>query len=312
MPRVVPAVVLAVVATVASALALTACSGQQVLNDVTSKDGYTLASNIAFDDRSSLLLDVYTPENARNAPVVVFFFGGRWQQGDKDGYKFVGQALAAKGFVAVLPNYRLYPQAKYREFLGDNVRAVKWTREHIARYGGSPDKIVLMGHSAGAYNAAMLTLDPEYLKAVGGDRSWIRGMVGLAGPYDFLPLTDPDLRDIFGPPESFEQSQPVFWVDGRNPPLLLLHGEDDETVYVKNTRNLAARVQRAGGPVETVIYPEMSHSKLIATLSTSSLARLAVGKSDAISYIADFVNRVVNLKPKSPQEDYGIQTTVPK
>lgn len=296
----------------AAAFALGACSGQRALNTVTSDSGYTLASNIAYDDSGSLALDVYTPDGYKAAPVVVFFFGGRWEQGSKEDYKFVGQALAAKGFVAVIPNYRLYPQARYKDFLGDCARAVKWARQNAARYGGNPDKLVLMGHSAGAYNAAMLTLDPEFLKSVGGDRSWLKGMVGLAGPYDFLPLTDPDLRDIFGPPESFEQSQPVYWVDGKNPPLLLLHGEDDEIVLVKNTRNLATRVQRAGGQVETVIYPEMSHTKIVATLSTSSIARLAVGKSDEMKYIADFVLRVANAKPKTPQEDYGIQTTVPK
>lgn len=305
-------VVLSFVAALTAALLLAGCSGQRVLNSITTTSTYTLASNVPYDDVGGQLLDVYTPRDTRNAPVVVFFFGGRWENGTKDDFKFVGEALAARGFVAVLPNYRLYPQVKYREILGDSARAVVWARRNISRYGGNADKIVVMGHSSGAYNAAMITLDADLLKQAGGDRSWIRGMVGLAGPYDFLPITDPDLRDIFGPPETFEQSQPVFWVDGRNPPVLLLHGEDDETVQVKNTRNLAARIQRLGGPVETVIYPEMSHRKIIATLATSSLARLAVGKSDEMGYIADFVTRAVNARPKTPQEDYGIQTTVPK
>ena len=307
-------VVLSIVVTLTSLLLLTACSGQRILNSVTSDSGYTLASNIAFDDTgtSGVALDVYTPQDAHNAPVVVFFFGGRWENGSKEEFKFVGQALAARGFVAVLPNYRLYPQVKYREILSDSAKAVKWTHANIARYGGNPDKLIVMGHSSGAYNAAMLSLNPEYMKQVGGDRAWIRGMIGLAGPYDFLPITDPDLRDLFGPPESFEQSQPVFYVDGRNPPLLLMAGEDDETVLVKNTRNLAARVQRAGGPVETVIYPEMSHTKIIASVATASIARLAVGKSDVMTYVADFVKRASNARPKTPQDDYGIQTSVPK
>ncbi len=296
----------------AAALLLAGCSGQTLLNDVTSDSGYTLASNIVFDDATGLKLDVYTPEHARNAPVIVFFYGGRWENGSKEDFKFVGQALAARGFVAILPNYREYPQVKYQALLGDCARAVKWARANVQHYGGSADKLVLMGHSSGAYNAAMLTLNPDYLKQVGGDRSWIKGTIGLAGPYDFLPITDPDLRDIFGPPESFEQSQPVFWVDGHNPPMLLMHGEDDETVLVKNSRNLAARIQRAGGPVETVIYPEMSHTKIIATIATSSLARIAVGKSDVMSYVVEFANRTANAAPKAPQESYGIQTSVPK
>jgi acetyl esterase/lipase len=305
-------VVLSIVVTLTTALLMAACSGQHVLNSITTTSTYTLASNVPYEDVGDQLLDVYTPKDTRNAPVVVFFYGGRWENGTKEDFKFVGEALAARGFVAVLPNYRLYPQAKYHDFLADSARAVVWAHKNINRYGGNPDKLVVMGHSSGAYNAAMVTLNADYLKQAGGDRSWIRGMVGLAGPYDFLPLTDPDLRDIFGPPESFEQSQPVFWVDGHNPPMLLMHGEDDETVLVKNTRNLAARIQRAGGPVETVIYPEMSHTKIIASVTTSSIARLAVGKSDVMTYVADFVTRASNARQKTPQDDYGIQTSVPK
>ena len=290
---------------------LSACSGQEVLNRITSDEGYTLSSNIGFDDSSTLKLDVYMPVNARNAPVVVFFFGGRWEEGSKEQYKFVGQALAARGMVAVLPNYRLYPQVKFPGFLIDNAKAVRWAHVNAARYGGDPNRIVVMGHSAGAYNAAMLALNPDFMKAAGGDRSWLRGMIGLAGPYDFLPITDPDLRDLFGPPESYDQTQPVLFADGHNPPMLLMHGEDDETVFAKNSHSLAARIERAGGPVETVFYPKMSHSKIIATLATASLAKLAVGESDVMFYVNDFVRRVTSGAAAKPASSSSLQTIVP-
>ncbi len=290
----------------AALLFLAGCSGQQLLNDLTPDDTYDFASNIAFDDASTLKLDVYSPPGAKNAPVVIFIFGGRWEAGSKDQYKFVGQALAAKGFVAVLPDYRLYPQVKFPGFLIDNAKAVRWAHMNAARYGGDPNKIVVMGHSAGAYNAAMLAMNPDYLKKAGGDRAWLRGMIGLSGPYDFLPITDPDLRDLFGPPEDYDQTQPVLYADGRNPPMLLMHGEDDETVYAKNTRTLAARIQKAGGPVETVIYPEMSHSWIVATLATRLQTR-----TDVMMYVNEFIKRVTSGSPQQRQPS-GFQTVVPQ
>jgi acetyl esterase/lipase len=175
---------------------------------------------------------------------------------------------------------------RFPAFVEDAARAVRWAQLHAGRYGGDPERLFVMGHSSGAHLAALLALQPDYLKAAGGDRAKLRGMIGLAGPYDFLPLTAPDLREMFGPPERFELSQPITFADGDNPPLLLLHGEDDENVGVHNTRNLASAVARAGGPVEAVIYPEMSHSWIVATLAAPLRAR-----SDVLDRVADFVRR---------------------
>ncbi len=284
-------------------LLCSACSGQQVLNSITPNSGYTLASNVPFG-ANGLLLDVYTPDDVTNAPVVVFFFGGRWQEGQKDQYKFVGQALAARGMVAVIPAQRLYPQVRYPEFLYDAADAVAWTHAHIGLYRGSPDKIVVMGHSSGAYNAAMLALDPEFLQHVGGDRGWLRGMIGLAGPYNFLPITDPDLRDLFGPPENFEKTQPILHVDGRNPPLLLMHGEKDETVLVSNTNSLFERVRRAGGTVDKVLYPKLDHKWIIANVATRFQ-----GNADVVNHIEMFVKQVTSGNGREPAS--SIETSVP-
>jgi acetyl esterase/lipase len=291
---------------IAALTLLAGCTSQEVLNKLASDEGYSLSSNVAFDDASNLKLDVYAPDNAKNAPVVVFFYGARWEEGKKEMYKFVGQALAARGFVTVVPDYRLYPQTKFRGILSDNAKAVRWAHTYAGRYGGDPNKIVVMGHSAGAYNAAMLTLDPQYLKAVGGNASWLRGMIGLAGAYDFLPITDPDLRDLFGPPEHYDQSQPVLFVDGHNPPMLLMHGENDDNVPAKNSHSLATRIQKAGGPVETVFYPKMSHRWILETLAT----RLQP-QADVMLYVNEFVKRVTNgSTPQRPPS--GLQTTVPQ
>ena len=290
----------------ASLLALSACSSRQFLNATASDSGYTLSQNVVYDDGTGQKLDVYSPPGAAGAPVVVFFFGGRWSEGDKQEYKFVGQALAARGFVAVIPNYRLYPQVRYPDFLDDCAKAVAWTHRHIASYGGSASRIVLMGHSTGAYNAAMLALDPEFLVRAGGNRSWVRGMIGLAGPYDFLPLTDPDLRDLFGPPESYEKTQPVFYVDGNNPPLLLMHGGKDETVDIKNTRSLFDRVRRAGGTAQMELYDGLDHSRILDVIGTRLQSNATVmDKIDAFVRSVTVGNAPTSAQPSS------IQTYVP-
>lgn len=266
---------------------LSACTGAQVLNSLTPGTGYVVATNLPFDEGTRLRLDVYTPEgDVRDAPVVVFFYGGRWGAGSKDEFRFVGQALAAQGFVAVIPDHRKYPDVRFPVFVEDAASAVRWTHHNITRFGGSAEKLFVMGHSSGAHLAAMLALNGEYLKAVGGSRDWLKGMIGLAGPYDFMPITAPDLRDMFGPPERFADSQPIFFADGQNPPLLLMHGEDDEDVWIKNTRNLAKAVGDAGGPVETVIYPKMGHRWIIASISAPLRSR-----NDVIAHIREFVSR---------------------
>jgi len=250
------------------------CSGTQLLNNLSlvslfSPSGrYDFAGDIPFDPATGLELDVYTPRNAKGAPVVVFFFPGRWSMGDKTDYLFVAKGLNSRGIVAVLPNYRLYPLVRFPTFVEDAAQAVRWTHDHIADYGGDPQRIFVMGHSSGAHLAAMLALEEDFLRDVGGNRSWLKGMIGLSGPYDFEPGSAADLTDMFGPPENFELAQPIHYVDGSNPPMLLMHGHDDNAVNVENTINLGNAVERAGGQVRTVLYPKLGHGLMVASLAS--------------------------------------------
>lgn len=285
----------------ACALALSACSGQQVLNTLSAGGDYQLASNVVYDDATGGRLDIYSPEGLKQAPTILFLYGARWSEGyKKEDYKFIGKAFADRGYVTVIPDYRKYPEVRFPAFVEDAAKALKWTHNNIYKYGGSSAKLFVMGHSSGAHMAAMLALNDEYLKAVGGSRGWLKGMIGLAGPYDFLPLTAPDLRDIFGPPEEFEKSQPIFYVDGKNPPMLLIHGEDDEVVAVKNTRNLAQAVAAAGGRVDTVIYPELSHRLIVGSLATT-----LQGRSDVMPNILGFV--IGTMSGLKPAPESGVQ-----
>lgn len=282
---------------------LAGCTSPQSLNRFSSDKGFQLTENLPYDREHGLGLDVYYPPQGAARPVVVFFYGGRWQSGDKAEYRFVGQALASRGFVAVIPNVRKYPQVRFPEFVYDGARALRWARDNAQNYGGDADKLFVMGHSSGAHIAAMLALNEEYLKKLGGSRSWLRGMIGLAGAYDFMPITAPDLRDLFGPVDRFQYSQPIYYVDGNNPPLLLIHGRDDEVLWVTNTTKLARAVAKAGGAVETVIYDKLSHEMIIA-----SLASFLRGRADVLDNIEEFVLRI-SSQPRSVRPETEIRGT---
>ncbi len=244
-------------------LLVAGCSGPDLLNALTSSGGYTVTKGVAYGAGPRRLLDVYQPEGADPAatPTVVFFYGGSWQSGDRGDYVFVGQALAARGYRVVVPDYRLFPEVRYPAFLEDSAAAVRWTLQRF----GDDGPVFLMGHSAGAYNAAMLALEPRWLGADMRDR--IAGVANLAGPYDFLPLRDANLKTIFGPEETRPRTQPINYVDGAAPPMLLITGEADDTVLPRNTRRLAAAIQDAGGVAETRFYDGVGHSSLIGAIA---------------------------------------------
>lgn len=237
-------------------------------NALAPRRGHRRYRDIAYADLPRQKLDVYVPDVlAAGAPVVVFFYGGSWQTGDKDGYRFVGQALASRGIIAVLPDYRLYPEVRFPGFVDDGARATAWARAHIGQYGGDPGALFLCGHSAGAQIAALLATDAQYLGAAGTSIEDLAGFIGLAGPYDFLPIRDPTLQEVFAPKASWPASQPIRFVTGNEPPMLLLHGGADRTVHPENSENLAAKINRAGGHVKVKIYAGVNHVMLLAPLA---------------------------------------------
>ncbi len=248
---------------------LAGCSATAVVNALVPDDDYREYGDQLYGEGPRRKLDIYVPTAAAGpAPVVVFFYGGGWTSGDKDMYLFVGQAFASRGFVTVIPDYRLYPEVRYPAFVEDAASAVRWTVDHIGEQGGDPKRIYLVGHSAGAYIAAMLTLDRRWLGVVGLDpRRQIRATVGLAGPYDFLPLDTEVLKSIFGPPEQWPSTQPINHVDGDAPPLLLMAGSEDDVVKPANATRLADRIRAKGGHAQEKYYLGIGHMKLLGALA---------------------------------------------
>jgi acetyl esterase/lipase len=220
----------------------------------------------AAHDRGSL--DVYMPRRpAQGRPIALFIYGGSWQSGDKAMYGFVGRALAARGLVAVIADYRVYPEVKYPTFLEDNAAATAFVKRQAASWGADPCRLYLIGHSAGAYNVAMLGLDPHWLAGQGLDpKRDIAGVIGLAGPYDFLPLRDDTLKIIFGPEAERPATQPIAYVSGDAPPVFVAAGAGDTVVDPGNTTRLAAALQGKGGQVEAHIYPRIGHVGVVLAL----------------------------------------------
>lgn len=272
------------------ATVLAGCSTAQFVNALIPTSGYTRTDNIPYTSSADprLTLDVYQPRATATAPdkrpVVVFFFGGSWQNGDKAVYQFVGEAMTAQGYVVVIPNYRTYPSVNFPVFVEDAADAVRWSQDNIGKYGGDPSITFLMGHSAGAHIAMMLGLDAHYLDAAGVSRSDIRAVIGMAGPYDFLPLTDPKLEALFTNPDGLAATQPINFVRRDEPPLLLMHGLSDTTVLPRNSEHLAAAARAIGAPVTLIEYPDYGHIGLIAR--TAAPLR---GSSTVVPDIAAFL-----------------------
>ena len=242
-------------------------------------------------------LDIWVPTGTRKTdrlPVIVWLYGGGWYSGAREDYGFAGRAFAKQGFIVVIPDYRLVPEGHWPDFLEDSAAAVAWTDAHIANYGGDPDRIALSGHSAGAYNAVMLALDPQWMKSAGNDVSVIRGVAALAGPYDFVPFEKGGRADVaMGDIRPIERTQPIAFVRADAPPLWLGHGTADDVVRVGNSQRLAAAMGKAGGAAALRTYDGLSHNDLVMAL-TGPLSYKGPVLADATDFLRGATARRVS------------------
>lgn len=263
-----------------------ACSPVAVLNALSARDDVREARDLAYAEGPRHGVDVYTPNSAAGAPVVVFFYGGSWSGGEREMYRFVGTSLASAGIVCMVPDYRVFPTVRFPAFMHDAAKAVAWAKQNARRHGGDPDRLMLMGHSAGAQIATLLALDDRYLRAEGLQPArTVRGVVGLAGPYDFLPLTTADLRAIFGPERDWPASQPVNFAAAGAPPMMLATGDADGTVLPRNTASLARALRASGNAVDAITYPGIGHREIIGALAPP-LRFLAPVRDDVVRFVS--------------------------
>jgi acetyl esterase/lipase len=252
-----------------SGLALAGCSATGALNVLVPSSTYRAERDVAYGNQARQRLDVYLPAQATtDAPLVVFFYGGSWSRGRRSDYRFVGEALASAGIATVVADYRLSPEVQWAAILEDCAAATGWAFANAARLGASARRLHLVGHSAGAYNAAMLALDPRWLARAQRHPRELAGWVGLAGPYDFLPIGDPATQRAFGWPGTPVDSQPVAHVSAAAPPCLLLAPREDRTVDpVRNTLGLAQRLRRAGVRARGELLDGVNHVTIVAALA---------------------------------------------
>ena len=265
---------------------LTACSGVDLLNAIVPTDTYRRSEGLAYGPDVRHRVDVYQPATELGqAPMVVFFYGGSWSSGKRGDYRFVGEALASRGIVAVVADYRLSPAFRYPAFVEDSASAVRWAFDNAAQFGADERRIVVMGHSAGAYNAAMVALDPRWLAAVSLSPSRLAGWIGLAGPYDFLPIIDRQTQVAFNWPDTSPDSQPLVYASKASPPALLLAPTRDTVVSPqRSTVAMAERLKNSGVWVESELYDGVSHVTLLA-----SMAQVLRSRAPVLERVSAFV-----------------------
>jgi len=283
-----PKLGLALLAAVALTAVLAALAPAMVLNALASSNTHTVSHGASYGPGARQLVDVYRPARAAPRggwPVVVFFYGGSWNKGERADFAFVGEALASRGILTMVADYRLYPEVRYPEFLKDGATAVAWALTHADRLGGNPQRVFVMGHSAGAYNAAMVALDARWLKATGHAPRELAGFIGLAGPYDFLPIENPDAQPVFFHPDYPPGTQPLQHASRGAPRSFLGAAASDKLVNPqRNTQALAAKLQSLGVPVTVRVYEHASHVTLIGAFG-APLRWLAPVLEDVAAFV---------------------------
>ncbi len=252
-------------------LLLGGCSTTALLDALVPDNSYVARPSAAYGADPRQQLDIYLPlpsADTRARPLVVFFYGGSWSSGERASYRFVGEALASRGVVTLVADYRLSPQVRYPAFLQDAAAAVQWAHRHAAELGADPQRIYLMGHSAGGYNAAMLALDRRWLGQVGLQPQQLAGWIGIAGPYDFLPIGIPEVQVAFEWPGTPADSQPLVHASAQSPRTLLIAARSDRLVNPqRNTLALDQALRQAGVPVQTHMLDGVSHVTVLGAMA---------------------------------------------
>jgi acetyl esterase/lipase len=261
----------------------------KIFNAVVPKDNGSelIARHVAFGPAQQQRLNIFRPKKfSGTLPVLFFAYGGSWSSGNADDYDFVGRAFAAQGYLTLVTSYRLRPEHAYPDFIRDMALTVKFAHDHATEYGGDGERIYAVGHSAGAYNIAMVALDQQYFQAAGVDKKWLKAVALLAGPFDFLPLDAEATIATFGAEKDLATTQPINFARADAPPILLLHGTADTTVYPKNSRSLQRHLMAAGAQATLKEYQGVSHVGIMLSLA-KPLRGNAPTLADIVAFFKD-------------------------
>jgi acetyl esterase/lipase len=260
--------------------------GLKVINSLAKSKEFESHQNLPYADKAHNNLNLFIPKNQNIKATIIFFYGGCWGNCstlNKDHYLFVVDTLVQQGYAVVVPDYRKFPDVLFTEIIEDAKLATQWTIQNLKRYDITNENIFLMGHSAGAHMAAMLVADENFL---GKDLNRISGFIGLAGPYDFYPFTDQYMYKLFSPENDYFNSLPINFINGNEPPHLLLQGKKDKRVFIHNAVNLAEKLKLNGVDHQLVLYEKMSHTRILLSLS-----KVFKNRSNVINDITQFIKK---------------------
>lgn len=249
-----------------------------IFNALVPKDaGSSLAqSGVAYGTGQRQRFDVYKPDGEGPFPVLVFGYGGSWDSGRRQDYGFVGRAFAANGYVTVIPDYRVVPQAHYPDFVNDMADALAEAQRQAAKFSGDPARLYFVGHSAGGYNVAQAALLPGLLESRGINRQHLKAVATIASPLDVVVMDFPITRAAFGRAPDLPGTQPVNQVRADAPPFLLLHGSADKTVKPYNAEHMEKALRGVGAIVERKLYAGVSHVDILLALAKPFRGRTPV------------------------------------
>ncbi len=239
----------------------------EIINGAVNKKVFELHSDLKYGLLERQVMDLYVVPNCIGT--LLFVHGGYWDAGSKDEYPFVAESLCLAGFSVAVVNYRLAPDGVFPHMVQDVALSIQWLLRQLPVYGVTSSRIGLLGHSAGAHIIALLCVNPVYLERVGLNRQVIRASVGISGPYDFLEWleTDPRAQKAMGAREQWLETQPALIADGKNPPMLLLHGAKDTLCSPAHAPRLAHEIRLKGGIVDWKAYENLDHFRIIGAFS---------------------------------------------
>ena len=270
--------------------AFAACSPIAALNAVVSVSDLTVTRDLRYGPDARNLLDVYRPASSgttmagERAPMLLFIHGGSWTGGSKDDYKFIGESFARAGYVVAVMSYRLAPQNVYPAYIQDAAQALAWLRSHAGDYGGNPDDLFVMGHSAGAFNAVEVVDNARWLSEAGVPITAVHGVIGVAGPYSY------DYRGM-GTANAFPAGSdpatvmPAEHVRADAPPHLLLVAGNDTVVYPQNGERMKAALDTKKIPLTFKVLPNLDHYTIAGALARP-LTFLGSARQDVLDFMS--------------------------
>ncbi|MFW1741087.1 alpha/beta hydrolase [Acinetobacter johnsonii] len=241
--------------------------GSYALNRLTPRKGYSVQENVAYGLRARHRLDLFRTQKPReHRPLIVFVHGGAWMHGDKKDYRFIGEAFAKEGFDVAVINYHLAPEHIFPASIDDLSLALNYLNVHQLKYQISTEKVVLMGHSAGAFNVMSALYHPKPYEIQ--CRSQITAIIGLAGPYHFDYKGDPICADAFDQNRPYQEVMPYYFVESNRVKHYLLVAENDDVVGLSNAVDLDRRLKEKGNYSQLWTVPRIGHISMIGSVSS--------------------------------------------